>query len=265
MKWNDVFCNTFKALSEELGLPPADKSLVELCRADDADFCQEVVAKGWLSEAQMAHAAERYRLGKSKNGKPIFWMIDERGIVRDGRIGDTWVSMIFKRRYPECGRYIVAKHCLFGMQLRSATLGTDPSVQPKVADICATLGTDPSVQPEVADICVSPYCCTVAIVESERSAVVLSELFPECIWMAYSYPSNFTVDKLAPLQGCVVSIYPHTDPTGCTYVSFLELADQARRLYDIDLSVVSLLEEHASEEQKERCIDILDFITESSP
>ena len=35
----------------------------------------------------MAHAAERYRLGKSKKGKPIFWMIDERGIVRDGRIG----------------------------------------------------------------------------------------------------------------------------------------------------------------------------------
>ena len=104
MTWNNVFCNTGKALSEELGLPPAGKSLVELCRADDADFCQEVVAKGWLSEAQMAHAAERYRLGKSKNGKPIFWMIDERGIVRDGRIGDTWVSMIFKRRYPECGR-----------------------------------------------------------------------------------------------------------------------------------------------------------------
>jgi len=251
MKWNEVFCNTFKALSEELGLPPADKSLVELCRADDADFCQEVVAKGWLSEAQMAHAAERYRLGKSKKGKPIFWMIDESGIVRDGRIGDTWVSMIFKRRYPECGRYIVTKHCLFGEHLISKRR--------------ATLGTAPSVQPEVADICVSPQCCTVAIVESERSAVVLSELFPECIWMAYSYPSNFTVDKLAPLQGCVVSIYPHTDPTGCTYVSFLELADQARRLYDIDLSVVSLLEEHASEEQKERCIDILDFITESSP
>ena len=251
MTGNNVFCNTFKALSEELGLPPAGKSLVELCRADDADFCQEVVAKGWLSEAQMAHAAERYRLGKSKNGKPIFWMIDERGIVRDGRIGDTWVSMIFKRRYPECGRYIVAKHCLFGEHL--------------ISERRATLGTDPSVQPEVADIFVSPQCCTVAIVESERSAVVLSELFPECIWMAYSYPSNFTVDKLAPLQGCVVSIYPHTDPTGCTYVSFLELADQARRLYDIDLSVVSLLEEHASEEQKERCIDILDFITESSP
>lgn len=250
MTWNEVFCNTFKALSEELGLPPAGKSLVELCRADDADFCQEVVAKGWLSEAQMAHAAERYRLGKSKNGKPIFWMIDERGIVRDGRIGDTWVSMIFKRRYPECGQYIVAKHCLFGEHL--------------ISERRATLGTDPSEQPEVADICVSPQCCTVAIVESERSAVVLSELFPECIWMAYSYPSNFTVDKLAPLQGCVVSIYPHTDPTGCTYVSFLELADQARRLYDIDLSVVDILEEHASEEQKERCIDILDFITESS-
>ena len=176
MTWNEVFCNTFEALSEELGLPPAGKSLVELCRADDADFCQEVVAKGWLSEAQMAHAAERYRLGKSKNGKPIFWMIDERGIVRDGRIGDTWVSMIFKRRYPECGRYIVAKHCLFGEHLiskRRATLGTDPSVQQ-------------SEKRKVKSEKCNPHCSTVAIVESERSAVVLSELFPECIWMAYS-------------------------------------------------------------------------------
>ena len=59
MTWNNVFCNTFEALSEELGLPPADKSLVELCRADDADFCQEVVAKGWLSEAQMALSGMR--------------------------------------------------------------------------------------------------------------------------------------------------------------------------------------------------------------
>ena len=35
MTWNNVFCNTFEALSEELGLPPAGKSLVELCRAID--------------------------------------------------------------------------------------------------------------------------------------------------------------------------------------------------------------------------------------
>jgi hypothetical protein len=234
------------------------------CLSMDSQFCEAVVSCGYLTQEQMLHAACHYRLGASRQGGVIFWQIDQEGRVHDGKVmyylpdchrnkahKPTWVSYLLRRRDPFPNAAHETSHCFFGEHL--------------VSEKRATLGTDPSEQPKVADICVSPHCCTVAIVESERSAVVLSELFPECIWMAYSYPSNFTVDKLAPLQGCVVSIYPHTDPTGCTYVSFLELADQARRLYDIDLSVVSLLEEHASEEQKERCIDTLDFITESSP
>jgi hypothetical protein len=79
MKWNDVFCNTFKAMTAQLGLPPEDKSLPEISRADDSDFCQEILSQGWLSEAQLHRAACRYRLGKSRSGKCIFWMINEIG------------------------------------------------------------------------------------------------------------------------------------------------------------------------------------------
>ena len=255
MTWNEVFCNTFKALSEELGLPPADKSLVQLCRADDADFCQEVVAKGWLSEAQMAHAAERYRLGKSKNGKPIFWMIDERGIVRDGRIGDTWVSMIFKRRYPECGRYIVTKHCLFGMQLRSATLGTDPSVQQ-------------SEKRKVKSEKCNPHCCTVAIVEAEKTAVILSELYPQYIWLASGGLGEVQPDKFRVLRGCKVILFPDTDPDGIAYSRWSNAAEEVMRSVFWEgsppIRVSRILEDHATEEQKRRKIDLVDFITESS-
>ena len=38
----------------------------------DSDLCQKVVSNGWLSEEQIRHAAERYRLGKSKSGKTIY-------------------------------------------------------------------------------------------------------------------------------------------------------------------------------------------------
>ena len=119
MKWNDVFCNTFKAMTTRLGLPPEDKSLPEISRADDSDFCQEILSQGWLSEAQLHRAAHRYRLGKSRSGKCIFWMINEIGQTVDGHIGSGWVSTMLKQRYPECSRYIRPEHCLFGLHLAS--------------------------------------------------------------------------------------------------------------------------------------------------
>ena len=104
---------------------------------------------------------------------------------------------------------------------------------------------------------------SIAILESEASAVVLSELFPECIWMAYATTLHLSPDLFAPLEGRTVTLYPRTDPTLSTYLFFEELVDVTRRQYDIDLTVDSTLEDHATNDQKERCIDILDFILES--
>ena len=195
----------------------------------DSDLCQEVVSNGWLSEEQMRHAAERYRLGKSKSGKTIYWMIDEMNQVRDGHLGDTWVSSLLKAREPKLLQSWHPGHCLFGLHLLTV-------VENK------------------------PIC----VVESEASAVVLSELFPESIWMAYAYPANMTVDLLEPLQGCIITIYPQTDPNMEIYLSFLDFADTVRRVYpSMDISVENILEENATEEQKQRNIDLVDFLFES--
>ena len=228
MKWNDVFCNTFKAMTAQLGLPPEDKSLPEISRADDSDFCQEILSQGWLSEAQLHRAARRYQLGKSRSGKCIFWMINEIGQTVDGHIGSGWVSTMLKQRYPECSRYIRPEHCLFGLHQVS-----EDEQRP------------------------------VAIVESERSAVILSELLPKQLWMATAYPSNFNLLSLAPLQGRRVILYPRTDPAMEHYLAWLEIADQARRKYQLDITVRNFLEEQATPEQKEREIDLWDYIRES--
>lgn len=102
----------------------------------------------------------------------------------------------------------------------------------------------------------------ICVVESEASAVVLSELFPESIWMAYATTSHLVPDLFAPLEGRRVTIYPRTDPTMSTFLFFEDLIDQTLRLYDLDLHVDTTLEDYATEDQKERCIDILDFIKE---
>ena len=191
--------------------------------AHDSDFCQEVVAKGWLTKEQMAHAAARYRLGKSNSGKCIFWMIDELGQVRDGRLGTSWVSVMLKAREPELLRGWYAKHCLFGLHLLKPA-------------------------------------ATVCVVEAERSAVVLSELFPEHLWMAVMEDTYFTLDLLEPLQANRVVIYPHTDMTQDNFLCWEEMADEARRTYQLDITVSDVLEKHASQEQKQRSIDLLRYL-----
>jgi hypothetical protein len=82
--------------------------------------------------------------------------------------------------------------------------------------------------------------------------------------MAYATTSHLSPDLFAPLEGQTVIIYPRTDPTLSTYLFFNDLIDQTLRCYDIDLHVDTTLEDHATEDQKERCIDLIDFIIEST-
>ena len=228
MTWKEIFSHTFKALRETLEPSPQtflpDATMVKSCRADDSDFCQEVVASQWLTEVQMRRAAERYRLGKSKSGKTIFWMIDEVGQVLDGHIGSSWVSQMLQHRYPDLLSGLPTLHCLFGLHL-------------------VTMGT-------------------VCLVESERSAVILSEIFPQYTWLAWVYTANLTIDRLEPLKGHRVVLYPRASETMEDYTFCSEIAAQARSLYALDITVNDILERHATPSQKAKNIDLVDFIFE---
>ena len=100
----------------------------------------------------------------------------------------------------------------------------------------------------------------VGIVESERSAVILSEARPELLWMAYAYPLNLTVDLFEPLQGHTITLFPRTDPNQDNYYAALEFADQVHRRYHLDFRVSSLLEDNATPAQKSAEIDLADFL-----
>ena len=252
MKWNEVFCHTFKALKKEIDpvvkkqvdfiLP--SKPMIDVCRADDFDFFQPFIDAGKLTMEQMHNAAERYSLGKTRNGQPIFWMIDDMQTPLDAHIGDSWISTRLKAREPLL-KYWCVNHCLFGLHLLMYE---------------GRCMKEDVVHHEPFNINREPR---IAIVESEASAVVLSELFPECIWMAYATTLHLSPDLFAPLEGRNVTLFPRTDPTLSTFLFFEDLVDVTRRQYDIDITVDSTLEDHATADQKDRCIDILDFILES--
>ena len=256
MKLQDILTPSFRALSQELGHKP-HRSMVEECRADDSDFCQEVVRRGWLTEEQMHHAAERYQLGKSRSGRCIFWMIDRQGRVRDGHVGDQWVTEMLKARAPELLGQWHAEHCLFGLE-------TLPQPLPDMEggsrfynrNCCEQNYIRPSIQGGEGGG--SPVC----VVESERTAVVLSEIYPEQEWMASVYPANLSARLLEPLRGCQVTLFPNTDETGDTFLAWMDVAYEARNMFGLNVTVSSVLEEHASEEQTQRKIDLVDFLFE---
>ena len=110
------------------------------------------------------------------------------------------------------------------------------------------------------DFCVTnkPVC----VVESPVSAVILSELYPNSIWLSTVPNTYFTIDLLEPLRGRTIKVYPHTDATLSNYLSWLEIADMARQAYQLDITVSCTLEDTASPSQKDREIDILQYLYE---
>ena len=232
MKYEELFCTTFKAIRKTFDPDEARRSvdfsipsmpMVEACRADDFDFFGPIIATGHLTVEQMHHACQRYYLGKTKSGQPIFWMIDDMVTPLDAHIGTTWISPLLKVREPLIASWRVT-HCLFGLHLLGVEGGT----------IC--------------------------IVESEVSAVILSEIFPEYVWMAYATTAHLCPELFAPLQGHKVILFPRTDPTLSTYLFFEDLAALVRQRYGLDITVDSTLEDRATPEQKDHCIDLVDFL-----
>ena len=213
----------------------------------DSLFCWAVVSNGYLTEEQMQRAAQRYHLGRSRDGGVIFWQIDTLGQEYDGKImyyrsdchrdhgrHPQWVSNLLKcqflKQFPEMEVWMPAPcHCLFGTLLLTLADGADN-----------------------AD--------NIAVVEAEKTAVIMSEHYPQYLWLAAGGLTELTAQKLFPLRGRRVILFPDTDPDCKAYTHWWTVAQEAHRLYQLDITVSSLLERRATREQKEAKIDLIDYL-----
>ena len=78
--------------------------------------------------------------------------------------------------------------------------------------------------------------------------------------MAAGGMEQLNVDKLRPLVGRQVILYPDTDPEGETYKKWYDIAWRARCELEMDIAICDVLEKNATPEQKEAKIDLVDFI-----
>ena len=254
MKIDEVFRNTFKALRRQLGHDAGKdcRPMWQQRLSADSDFCRAAVACGYLTREQMQHAAARYHLGRCRDGAVIYWQISPVGNIYDGKImhylpdchrdhsrKPTWVSHLLKRqflsRFPDMADCMPpSQHCLFGSHL---------------------------LKPETFNL--KPETMTVCVVEAEKTAVILSEHFPDHLWLAAGGLSELTADKLFPLRHHRITLFPDTDTELTAYSRWYAIAQEARRRYQLDITVSSLLELRTTEEQKQRKIDLVDFLFNS--
>lgn len=175
-----------------------------------------------------------YALGATKDGSVIYWQIDTKGKVRTGKVikydpntgnrikdsgGINWIHSIMKRRglLPEDFNLV---QCLFGEHLLR-------------------------MYPDKV----------VALVESEKSALIASGVYPEYIWLATGGKSQLSIDKLRVLQGRTVIMFPDVD--GFEYWN-----DKAGEIEAIGCKVVvsDLLEKNASDVDRTNKIDLADWL-----
>ena len=112
----------------------------------------------------------------------------------------------------------------------------------------------------------SPYSggeTTVAVVEAEKTAVIMSEVKPEYVWLATGGKTELNVAKLKPLAGHRVILFPDTDETGDTYRDWYDVAEAATDIFGHPFTVSSILEQQATKEQKAAKIDIVDLLFDS--
>ena len=236
-------CSKEKSVSSVQSVVPLDFNLVQRSLSLESQFCKSVVAAGYLTDAQLSSAVSRYRLGATKDGGVIFWEIDAQQQVHTGKImyyqsdchrdkshTPTWVHSLMKDKLPQ-GYEL--QHCLFGLHLLTSDLSHKPSA--------------------------------VCIVESEKTAVILSEIIKDFIWMSCGGLQMFKPELLAPLVNHKVVVFPDTDETGDTYKQWLTVLQQATKPYPFHypLRISNLLELHATPDQKSRKIDLVDYLFES--
>ena len=249
-------------------LPSADVTAFwKAWLSTDSMFCRALVKSGCLTEEQMLRAAERYHLGKSRDGGVIFWQIDEEGRTRDGKImyyrGDchrdksrhpSWASARLKAYYGYDGDLAV-EHCLFGLHLLETYSQPLPIMEgggyPQGKNSADEHFTPPPN---------SGGETAIAVVEAEKTAVICSELFPQSIWMAAGGLSALSAEKLRPLRDHKVVLFPDTDPDGKAFAHWQHIAREASCHTLFPVYVSPLLERHATPEQKAAKIDIVDFL-----
>ncbi|MBK7798505.1 MAG: hypothetical protein KA251_02545 [Saprospiraceae bacterium] len=172
----------------------------------------------------------RYFIATSKhwNGSTVFWQIDTQGKIRTGKI--MLYNPTTGKRIKEPFNHINWVHTAIKLpefELKQCLFGEHLLIEK----------TKP-----------------VAIVESEKTAVIASVYLPQFIWLAVGSLSNLNAEKCSILKGRSVTLFPDLN-------GFEKWSSKAKELSHLEIFTVSdLLERKATEAEKKQGFDLADYL-----
>lgn len=155
-----------------------------------ADFLYSTFPKEQVDEV-----LNRYRIGSTKERKVIYWQIDRYERVRTGKI----------MNYGPDGHRIKSENANWVHCQNDTGLATKEQLAPQclfgehlIGEFIANLPSD------------GDYLA-MAVVESEKSAIILSILCPDIVWFATGGMDNFKTEMLEVVKPYNVIVYPDAD------------------------------------------------------
>ena len=189
-----------------------------------------VFLAGMFSWDTALQAAERYKIGTSKHwhGATVFWQADTKGRVRTGKI--MLYNKTTCKRVKQPFNHIAWVHSLVGrgqLAVASGQLGEQLPVHSGqlAAGSCKTIAEPANCPPPTANFLLQQCFfgehllldgakATVAITESEKTAVMASIMMPGFIWLAAGSLHGLNVDKCQALQNRTVLLFPDVGAYG---------------------------------------------------
>lgn len=176
----------------------------------------------------------RYFIATSKHwkGATVFWQIDLQGKVRTGKIIQYEIinSVIGK----DCKRVKTNK--------------------PPVYWVHTALKITDTKQCLFGEHLLTDNTMPVALVESEKTAVIASVYLPQFIWLAVGSLSYLNADKCSILKGRTVVLFPDLN-------GFEKWSSKAKELGHLaKFKVSDLLERKATEAERKQGLDLADYL-----
>ena len=178
----------------------------------------------------VSQLVSRYFIATSKhwNGATVFWQIDTQGKIRTGKImlySPTTGRRVKNLELPVYWAHKAIK--LHEFELRQCLFGEHLLIDK----------TKP-----------------VAIVESEKTAVIASVYLPQFIWVAVGSLTNLNSEKCNILKGRTITLFPDLNGFEKWSIKAKELSHLA------NFTVSNLLERKASESEKRKGLDLADYL-----
>jgi len=171
---------------------------------------------------QVENCISKYNIGTSKHwdGATIFWQINQNQKVHTGKIilFDENTGKRVKNPFPHINWVhkkinkdkFNLKQCLFGLHINK--IGVATSLQTPIA------------------IPLQYYCNTIAIVESEKTAIIMSLFIPEYLWMATGSKQNLKLQLLEPIKNENIVVYPDKGEFNDWNTKVIELQKQGFKI-----------------------------------